>query len=123
MFKKRRASSSATNAMPCGLTSNRRAMRSIVPSDRHSLGANERTRLGRVRWLRRRWYVSFHRVGYGLLPFFLFRLGFLSAGFVLTLQLRDLLFASPFDQRQDAPGNVQTGCLAGTGKADTATHM
>src|SRR5262249_2672051 len=79
---------------------------------------NEGAWLGCVRWLWRHWQFGVDGLGYGGLPFFLFRLGFLSAGFVLTLHLRDLLFASAFDQRQDAPGNVHAGRLAGTGKAD-----
>ena len=41
MFRKRRASSSATNAIPCGHASNRTAIRSIVLSDTHSRGATK----------------------------------------------------------------------------------
>src|SRR5262249_782471 len=79
---------------------------------------NERTRLGPVCWLRRRWRFGLKRLVHPFFPLFLFGFGSLSAGFVLALQFRDLVFASAFDQRQDARGNGTTGCLASTGKAD-----
>src|SRR6516225_9658674 len=98
IFKNRRASSLATNARPWGLASNRTASRSIVLSDRHSLGATNGP--GSV--------ASAGFGGAGNLAsivsarafshFFFSTLAFSGAGFVLSLHLRDLLFASPFDQ-------------------------
>src|SRR5262249_36629400 len=118
MFRKRRASSSATNAIPCGLASNRTAMPLYRAVRNAQPRRHKRSWFGCLSWFWRRRHVGVHRVGNSLLPFFLFRLGFLGAGFMLALEFRDLLLLLALNQRQRAPRYVNARCLARTGEPD-----